>query len=54
VDDFLAPGAYVVLDDPLFGSCLGAMEACEEVYLHDKKLHAEQAFPHLVFRPKGA
>jgi hypothetical protein len=49
----LAPGAYVVLDDPLFGSCLGAMEACEEVYLHEKRLHAEQVYPHLVFRPNG-
>ncbi len=53
IDDFLSPGAYVVFDDPLFGSCLGAMEACEEAYIQMKGLHAEQAYPHLIFRPKG-
>ena len=54
IDDYLSPGAYVVFDDPLFSSCLGAMEACEESYVQEKHLHAEQAYPHLVFRPKGA
>ena len=53
IDDSLSPGAHVILDDPLFGSCLGAMEACEEVYIQTKGLHAEQTYPHLVFRPKG-
>jgi predicted O-methyltransferase YrrM len=54
VDGSLSQGAYVAFDDPLFGSCLGAMEACEESYVQEKRLHAEQAYPHLVFRPKGA
>jgi predicted O-methyltransferase YrrM len=54
IDGHLSPGSYVVFDDPLFGSCLGAMEACEEVYIQGKGLHAEQAFPHLVYRPNGA
>ena len=40
---------YVVLDDPLHGSCLGAMQAVEE-WIIDTKLHAEQAYPHLVYR----
>jgi predicted O-methyltransferase YrrM len=54
IDGHLSPGSYVVFDDPLFGSCLGAMEACEEAYIQDKRLHAEQAYPHLVYRPNGA
>lgn len=53
IHDYLSLGAYVVFDDPLAGSCLGAMEACEESYVQEKGLHAEQAYPHLVFRPKG-
>jgi len=53
IDNHLSPGAYVAFDDPLFGSCLGALEACEESYVQEKGLHAEQAYPHLVFRPRG-
>lgn len=53
MDESLSPGSYVIFDDPLFGSCLGAMEACEEVYIQTKRLHSEQTYPHLVFRPKG-
>jgi predicted O-methyltransferase YrrM len=54
IEPHLVAGAYVVFDDPLHGSCLGALEACEEAYIQDRRLLAEQAFPHLVFRPKGA
>jgi hypothetical protein len=53
IDGNLLPGAYVVFDDPLFSSCLGAMEAVEQVYIQGRGLFAEQAYPHLVFRPKG-
>jgi predicted O-methyltransferase YrrM len=53
IDAHLVPGAYVVFDDPLFSSCLGAMEAVEQVYIQGRGLFAEQAYPHLVFRPKG-
>lgn len=42
-------GGYVVLDDPLHGSCLGAMQAVED-WLIENSLHAEQAYPHLVYR----
>ncbi len=42
-------GGYIVLDDPLHGSCLGAMQAVEE-WIIATKLHAEQAYPHLVYR----
>lgn len=40
---------YIVLDDPLHGSCLGALQAVEDwVVIQD--LRAEQAYPHLVYR----
>lgn len=44
------PGAYIVLDDPLTSTCLGAFEAMEELMIRRDGLHAEQAFPHMVFR----
>jgi hypothetical protein len=43
-------GGYLVFDDVLHGSCLGAMQAVEEELYHREKLVAEQVFPHLVFR----
>ena len=46
----LVPGGYVVLDDPLTASCLGAFEAVEELLIQRDGLHAEQAYPHMVFR----
>lgn len=53
IDDSLVRGAYVVFDDPLYSSCLGAMEAVEETYVQGRGLLSEQVYPHLVFRPKG-
>jgi predicted O-methyltransferase YrrM len=47
---FMVPGGYLVFDDPLVSSCLGALEAVEEFVIRRDGLHAEQAFPHLVFR----
>lgn len=41
---------YFVFDDPLHGSCLGAMQAIEETLLHEDKLFAEQMYPHPVYR----
>jgi hypothetical protein len=41
---------YFVFDDPLFGSCLGAMQAIEETLLHEDRLFAEQMYPHPVYR----
>ena len=46
----LVPGGYVVFDDPLTASCLGAFEAMEELLIQRDGLHAEQAYPHPVFR----
>jgi predicted O-methyltransferase YrrM len=53
VQEYLALGAYVVFDDPLYSSCLGAMEAVEEFYIQGLGLHTEQVYPHMVFRPRG-
>jgi hypothetical protein len=43
-------GAYLVFDDPLHGSCLGAFQAIEETLISRDALFAEQAYPHLVYR----
>jgi hypothetical protein len=46
----MVPGGYIVFDDPLESSCLGAFEAVESLVIRRDGLHAEQAFPHLVYR----
>lgn len=47
-------GSYVVFDDPLFSSCIGAFDAMAEGFVRERVLLPEQVYPHLVFRPKGA
>jgi hypothetical protein len=39
-----------VLDDPVTASCLGALEAMEAYMIQRDGLHAEQVYPHPVFR----
>lgn len=46
----MVPGGYMVFDDPLEASCLGALEAVESLVIRRDGLHAEQAYPHLVYR----
>jgi predicted O-methyltransferase YrrM len=46
----MTPGGYIVFDDPLVSSCIGAMEAVEELLYHRDGLYAEQMFPHPVYR----
>lgn len=46
----MVEGGYVVFDDPLVASCLGAFEAVERLVVRGDGLHAEQVFPHLVYR----
>jgi hypothetical protein len=46
-------GGYLVFDDPLFSSCIGAFDAMAEDLLRDRALLPEQVYPHLVFRPRG-
>jgi predicted O-methyltransferase YrrM len=48
--DALVRGGYIVLDDPVTSSCLGAFEAMEALMIRRDGLHAEQVVPHLVFR----
>jgi len=42
-------GGYLVMDDALQGSCLGALEATED-WVVGTNVRAEQAYPHLVYR----
>lgn len=42
-------GGYLVYDDADVPSCIGATEAVEELVM-DRRLHAEQVWPHWVFR----
>lgn len=46
----MVAGGYIVFDDPLLSSCLGAFEAVESLVVRRDGLHAEQVFPHLVYR----
>jgi hypothetical protein len=46
----MVDGGYIVFDDPTASSCLGALEAVEENVISRDQLHAEQIFPHFVFR----
>src|SRR5262249_37883169 len=45
----MCKGGYLVFDDALTASCLGATEAVED-FIIAHGLHSEQAFPHFVFR----
>jgi predicted O-methyltransferase YrrM len=47
---YMVSGGYIAFDDPLTSSCIGAFEAVEEVVIRRDRLHAEQAYPHLVYR----
>jgi hypothetical protein len=44
-----ASGGYIAFDDPLQATCLGALEAVEDM-VEATGLRAEQAYPHLVYR----
>lgn len=44
-----ASGGYLAFDDPLQGSCLGALEAVEDM-IRTTGAHAEQAYPHFIYR----
>lgn len=50
VKPYMVDGGYIVFDDALAAGCLGALEAVEELVVRRDGLHAEQAYPHLVFR----
>lgn len=42
-------GGYLVFDDALQSTCLGALQGVEEM-IQEHHLRAEQSFPHLVYR----
>jgi len=46
----MVPGGYIVLDDALFSSCLGATEVVEDLMIRRDGLNSEQIYPHYVFR----
>lgn len=46
----MVDGGYWVFDDALYSSCIGAMEAVEELVVQRDGRSAEQVFPHLVYR----
>jgi hypothetical protein len=46
----MVPGGYLVFDDATVSSCLGATEAVEALLIRRDGLHAEQIWPHFVFR----
>lgn len=48
--DSMAEGGYVVFDDALAASCIGATEAVEELVIRRDGLHSEQVYPHMLFR----
>jgi len=50
VKHYMVPGGYLVFDDPLFGTCLGAFQAVEDEVIRKDGLSAEQVYPHLVYR----
>jgi SAM-dependent methyltransferase len=47
---YMVPGGYLVLDDALVSSCLGATEVVEELMIRRDGLHSEQVYPQYVFR----
>lgn len=47
----MARGGYLVYDDADAPSCIGATEAVEDLIMK-RKLHAEQVWPHWVFRAR--
>ncbi len=46
----MVEGGYWVFDDALYSSCIGAMEAIEEVVIQRDGRFSEQSWPHLVYR----
>ena len=47
---YMVEGGYWAFDDALYSSCIGAMEAIEEVVIQRDGRFAEQSWPHLVYR----
>jgi hypothetical protein len=52
-EPYYESGGYLVFDDPLFSSCIGAFDAMAEDLIRERGFLPEQVYPHLVFRPRG-
>jgi hypothetical protein len=50
----MLPGGYIVFDDALFSSCLGATEVVEDLVIRRDGLNSEQIYPQFVFRTNNA
>lgn len=50
IKPYIVDGGYIVFDDAVVSSCLGATEAVEELAIRRDGMHSEQIFPHFVFR----
>ena len=48
--EHVVPGAYIIFDDLLVSTCLGALKSVEQDLVQKEGLFAEQAYPHLVYR----
>jgi hypothetical protein len=46
----MVEGGYIVFDDALYSSCIGATEVVEETVIRRDGLNSEQVYPHMVFR----
>jgi cephalosporin hydroxylase len=46
----MVEGGYLVFDDALYSSCLGATEVVEDVLIRRDGLNSEQIYPQFVFR----
>ncbi|MBM3857111.1 MAG: macrocin O-methyltransferase [Verrucomicrobia bacterium] len=49
IEKQMADGGYMIIDDVPMPACLGVLQAVEET-LQKRGFHAEQAFPHFVYR----
>jgi hypothetical protein len=54
VKPYMVSGGYIIFDDGLVSSCLGATEAVEDLLIRRDGLNSEQVYPHYVFRAPGA
>ncbi len=50
VKTHMVDGGYIVFDDAIVSSCLGATEIVEDDVIRGDGLNSEQVFPHFVFR----
>jgi hypothetical protein len=46
----MVKGGYIVFDDTLASSCIGATDVVEQILIARDNLRSEQIYPHHVFR----